>query len=96
LEEPRDEAPKLFKAYHVSLEAAVVTTVIPDADKKRKGCCYYLTGITSGEVKKRTFGLNRKTCGIFAKDWPGWLTVKGDSAARDDEGGMVGSAIVGR
>jgi hypothetical protein len=28
-------------------------------------------------VKKRTFGLKRKTCGIFAKDWPAWLTVEG-------------------
>jgi hypothetical protein len=28
-------------------------------------------------VKKRSFGLKRKTCGIFAKDWPEWLTVEG-------------------
>jgi hypothetical protein len=77
LEEPRDDAPKLLKAYHVSLEAAFVTPVLPDADKKRKGCCYSLTGITSGEVKTRTFGLKRTTGGIFTKDWPEWLTVEG-------------------
>jgi hypothetical protein len=29
-------------------------------------------------VKKRAFGLKRKTCGIFAKDWPEWFTVEGD------------------
>jgi hypothetical protein len=29
------------------------------------------------EVKKRAFGLKRKTCGMFAKDWSEWLTVKG-------------------
>jgi hypothetical protein len=28
-------------------------------------------------VKKRVFGLKRKTCGIFAKYWPEWLSVKG-------------------
>jgi hypothetical protein len=77
LEEPRDDAPKLLKVYHVSLKAAVLKPVLPDADKKRKGCCYSLTGITSGELKKQTFELKRKTCHIFAKDWPKWLTVEG-------------------
>jgi hypothetical protein len=77
LEKLRDEAPTLLKSYHVSLEASVVEPVIPDADKKRKGCGYSLTGITSREVKKRTFGVKRKTCGMFAKDWPEWLTVEG-------------------
>jgi hypothetical protein len=77
LEEPRDDAPKLLKSYHVSLEASVVEHVLPDADKKRKGCGYSLTGITSGEAKKRNFGLKRKTCGIFTRDWPEWLTAKG-------------------
>jgi hypothetical protein len=77
LEEPRDDAPKLLKAYHVSLESAVVTPILPDADKKRKGCAYSLTGITSGEVKKQMFGLKRRTFGIFTKDWPEWLTFKG-------------------
>jgi hypothetical protein len=76
LEEPRDDASKLLRVYHISLEASVVTPVLPDVDKKRKGCCYSLTGITSGEVKKRTFGLKRKTCGIVTKDWPEWLTVE--------------------
>jgi hypothetical protein len=77
LEHPREDDPKLLKAYHVSLEAAIDTSAIPDADKKRKVFCYYLTGITSGEVKKRLFGLKQKTSGIFAKDWPEWLTVEG-------------------
>jgi hypothetical protein len=54
-----------------------VAPVLPDVDKKRKGCCYSLTGITTREVEKRTFGLKRKTCIIFAKDWPEWLTVEG-------------------
>jgi hypothetical protein len=76
LEDPREDNPKLLKAYHVSLEAAI-EPALPDADKKRNGCCYSLTGITSGEVKKRAFGLKRKTCGIFAKDWPRWLAVEG-------------------
>jgi hypothetical protein len=76
LEEPRDENPKLLKSYHVSLVAAI-EPALPNGDKKRKGCCYSLTGITSGEVKKRAFGLKRKTCGIFAEDWPEWLTVEG-------------------
>jgi hypothetical protein len=76
LEDPRDDDPKLLKAYCVPLEAAI-EPALPYADKKRKWCCYYLTGITSGEVKKRLFGLKRKTCGIFAKDWPEWLTVEG-------------------
>jgi hypothetical protein len=75
-EDPRDDDPKLLKAYHVPLEA-VIEPALPDADKKLKGCCYSLTVITSGEVKKREFGLKRKTCGIFAKDWPEWLTVEG-------------------
>jgi hypothetical protein len=30
-------------------------------------------------VKKQTSGLKRKTCGIFTKDLPEWLTVKGAS-----------------
>jgi hypothetical protein len=77
LEEPRDDAPKLLKVYHVSLEAAVWKPVLPHADKKRKGCCCSLTGITSGEVNKRTFGLKRKACGIFTKDWSKWLIVEG-------------------
>jgi hypothetical protein len=51
--------------------------MLPDADKKWKGCGYSLTGITSGEVKKRSFGVKWKTCGIFTKDWPEWLTVEG-------------------
>jgi hypothetical protein len=38
---------------------------------------YYLSGITSREAKKRTSRLKRKTCGIFTKDWPEWLTVEG-------------------
>jgi hypothetical protein len=67
---------KLLKSDHVSLVAAI-EPALSDADKKRKGCCYSLTGITSWEVKKRAFGLKRKTCGIFAKDWPEWLTVEG-------------------
>jgi hypothetical protein len=75
LEDPWDDDPTLLKAYHVSLKAAT-EPALPDADKKRKGFCYYLNGITSGEVKKRAFGMKRKTCGLFAKDWPKWLTVK--------------------
>jgi hypothetical protein len=78
LEEPRDDAPELLNLYHVSLEASGVELVLPGADKKRKGCGYSLTGITSGEVKKRTFGVKRNKCGIFTKDWPEWLTVEGD------------------
>jgi hypothetical protein len=33
-------------------------------------------GITSGVVKKRHEGTSGKTCGLFAKDWPEWLTVE--------------------
>jgi hypothetical protein len=76
LEEPREDNPKLLKSDHVSLVAAT-EPALPDAEKKQKGCCYSLTGITSGEVMKRAFGLKRKTCGIFAKDRPEWLTVEG-------------------
>jgi hypothetical protein len=43
---------------------------------KRKGIGYYLTGITSGIVKKRQVGESEKTCGIFAKAWPEWLTME--------------------
>jgi hypothetical protein len=43
---------------------------------KRKGTGYSLTGITSGVVKKRQVGKRGKTCGIFTKDWPEWLTVE--------------------
>jgi hypothetical protein len=75
--EPCDDAPKLLKLYHVSLEASVLEPVLSDADKKWKGFAYSLTGITSGEVKKRTSGVKQKTCGIFSKDWPEWLTVEG-------------------
>jgi hypothetical protein len=35
-----------------------------------------LTGITSGVVKKRHEETSGKTCGLFAKDWPEWLTVE--------------------
>jgi hypothetical protein len=56
---------------------AAIEPSLPDVDKTRKGCCYSLTGIISREVKKRAFRLKRKTCGIFAKDWPEWLTVEG-------------------
>jgi hypothetical protein len=52
-------------------------SVLPDADKKQGGGGYSLTETTSGEVKKQTFGVKQKTCGIFSKDWPEWLTVKG-------------------
>jgi hypothetical protein len=41
LEELRDDAPKLLKTFHVSLEALVVTPVLPDADKKWKVCGYF-------------------------------------------------------
>jgi hypothetical protein len=37
---------------------------------------YSLTGITLGVVKKRPAGTSGKTCGLFAKDWPEWLTVE--------------------
>jgi hypothetical protein len=33
-------------------------------------------GVTSGVVKKRHEGTSGKTCGLFAKDWPKWLTVE--------------------
>jgi hypothetical protein len=77
LEEPHDDAPKILKAYHDFLEAAVVTPILSESDKRRKGCCYSLNGITSGGVKKQTFGVKRKTCGIFTKDWSEWLIVEG-------------------
>jgi hypothetical protein len=54
----------------------VLEPVLPDANKKRKGCVYSLTGITSGEVKKQTSEVKRETCGIFAKDWHEWLTFE--------------------
>jgi hypothetical protein len=75
LEDPRDDDPKLLKEYHVYLEAAI-EPALPDTDKKRKGCCYPLTGITSGGGGGRAFGPKQKICGIFAKDWPEWLTVE--------------------
>jgi hypothetical protein len=43
---------------------------------KRKGIGYSSTGITSGVVKKRQAGISGETSGIFAKDWPEWLTVE--------------------
>jgi hypothetical protein len=33
-------------------------------------------GITLGVVKKRPEGTSGKACGLFAKDWPDWLTVE--------------------
>jgi hypothetical protein len=33
-------------------------------------------GITSGAVKKRPEGTSEKMCGLFAKDWPEWLTLE--------------------
>jgi hypothetical protein len=66
----------LAKPYHVSLEARDEASAAAGDTLKRKGISYSLTGITSGIVKKRQVGRNGETCGIFAKDWPEWLTVE--------------------
>jgi hypothetical protein len=43
---------------------------------QREQLGHSLTGITSGVVKKRPERASGKTCGLFAKDWPEWLTVE--------------------
>jgi hypothetical protein len=69
MEEPRDEPSKVLW----KLQGGGVA----DETRKCKGCGNSLTGITSGGVKKRQLCAERKVCGIFAKDWPEWLTVEG-------------------
>jgi hypothetical protein len=66
----------LAKLYDVSLEALKEASADAGVSLKRKGIGYSLTGITSGIVKKRQVEKNGKTCGIFTKDWPEWLTVE--------------------
>jgi hypothetical protein len=66
----------LDKPYNVSLEAPEKVSAEAGDTLKRTGICYSLTGITSGIVKKRQVGKSGNTCGIFAKDWPEWLTVE--------------------
>jgi hypothetical protein len=65
----------LAKPYHVSLEAPEEAFAEADDTLKLNGIGYSLIGITPGIVKKRQIVKNRKTCGIFAKYWPEWLTV---------------------
>jgi hypothetical protein len=66
----------LAKPYHVSLEAPEKAFTKAGDTLKRKGIDYSLTGSTSGIVMKRQVGKSGKTCGIFAKAWPEWLTVE--------------------
>jgi hypothetical protein len=39
---------------------------------------YSLTGITSGLATKRTRVGSAKTCGLFTRDWPEWISVETD------------------
>jgi hypothetical protein len=75
-DEPREDAPKMAKSYHVSLEAPVEEPAVTCENLKRKVIGSSLTGMTSGVVKKRHMGKSGKTCGILAKDWPEWLPVE--------------------
>jgi hypothetical protein len=59
------------------MEASEEESDEPSDTLKRKGLGYSLTGITSGVVKTRQEGTSGKICGLFAKDWPEWLTVEG-------------------
>jgi hypothetical protein len=43
--------------------------------KSEEALRYSLTGITSGLVPKRARD-NVKTCGLFARDWPEWISVE--------------------
>jgi hypothetical protein len=75
--EPLEEEPhKLPKIHHVMVDASEAQLIEPIATLQRKRLGYSLTGITSGVVKKRPEGTSGKTCGLFAKDWPEWLTVE--------------------
>jgi hypothetical protein len=56
-----------------ALESQLIEPIVT---LQRKHLGYSLTGITSGVVKKRPEGTSGKTCGLFAKDWPEWLTVE--------------------
>jgi glutaredoxin 2 len=76
LQDVKGYSPKLAKPHHVSLEAPEEALAEAGDTLKRKGIGYSLTKITSGIVKKRQFGKSGKTCGIFAKDWPEWLTME--------------------
>jgi hypothetical protein len=59
------------------VETPAVEQVATSETLKRKGMRYYVIDITPGVVNKQQVGVVVKTCGVFAKDWPGWLTFKG-------------------
>jgi hypothetical protein len=66
----------VIKFYHVTLETPVEEPTVTCDTLNRKGIGYSLSGITSGVVKKRQVEKSGKTCGIFAKYCPEWMTVE--------------------
>jgi hypothetical protein len=72
----KEDPHKLLKNHHVIVDASEEQLIDPSDTLQRKRLGYSLTGITSVVVKKRPEGTSGKTCGLFAKDWPEWLTVE--------------------
>jgi hypothetical protein len=66
----------LRKVARSSLVEVFPPSAEPEERKIKEVMGYSLTGITSGLVMKRTRVNSAKTCGLFTRDWPEWISVE--------------------
>jgi hypothetical protein len=60
----------------LSLRGVLPPPTGPEELKSKESMGYSLNGINSGLVMKRTRVHNAKTSGLFARDWPEWISVE--------------------
>jgi hypothetical protein len=66
----------LRKVAKLNLVEVFPPSAEPEELKSKETMSYSLTGITSGLVIKRTRVNSAKTCGLFTRDWPEWISVE--------------------